>query len=83
MPRYFFHIRDRELFVPDEEGSIFEDFETARSEAFESARELAAQVVASGQLVDGQRVELTDEQGQVLLAVPYRFVLRLPPATSI
>jgi hypothetical protein len=33
MPRYFFHIRDRELLIRDEEGIELEDAEAERGRA--------------------------------------------------
>ena len=72
MPQYFFHIRDGETLIQDEEGAFFEDFETARSEAYSSARDLAADQLRGGVNVSPSVVQLTDETGMVLLAVPLR-----------
>lgn len=67
MPIYFFHMQDGENSAKDEEGAVFEDVETAASEARQSAREWALQLIRSGQKIDKQVMEMVDEQGRVRL----------------
>ena len=76
MPTYFFHMQDGENSAKDEEGSVFEDVETAASEARASAREWALQLIGSGQKIEGQVLEMLDEVGRVQLALPLRLVIR-------
>jgi hypothetical protein len=75
MPKFFFHIRDGQTLIRDEEGAVFQDLETAFSEARESARDLAMQKAKGGEWAVGDAVELTDMHGKVLLAVPLRTFL--------
>lgn len=75
MPAYFFHMQDGENSAKDEEGSVFEDVETAASEARASAREWALQLICSGQKIEGQVLEMLDEEGKVRLSLPLRLVI--------
>jgi hypothetical protein len=63
VPRFFFHIHDDEDTVPDTEGMVFLDVETARREGEQSARELLAADIRAGRAVDRQRVEVVQEDG--------------------
>ena len=77
MSRYFFHIRDGERLIEDPEGTDLPDLAAARDEAVLAARFLMSEKVKAGQVLDGQRFEITDEAGQVLDVLPFRAVLRL------
>jgi hypothetical protein len=68
MPRYFFHILHPDSSSPilDDEGAEFEDYEAAKHEAVESARDLAIDAIKRGNKVDGFAVEIMDEAGKVL-----------------
>ncbi len=75
MPKYFFHIRTSDTFSPDDRGVDFPDVEAAKREAFTAAREMIADMVLDGDPIDGMRFEVTDESGNVVLTLPFRFVL--------
>lgn len=75
MPLYFFHMQDGENTAKDEEGSVFEDVETAASEARASAREWALQLIRSGQKIDKQVMEMVDAEGRVRLSLPLRQII--------
>jgi hypothetical protein len=67
MPRYFFHIRQGEDLIPDDEGAEFEDLEAARVEAAHSCRDLAVQEIRrGGSPVMFCTVEIWDESGKLL-----------------
>ena len=51
--RYFFHIRDLDGRISDEEGSELPDMAAARDEARATARDLAMEDLKRGQAVDG------------------------------
>ena len=65
MPRYYFHIRDCEHFIRDDEGSELRDAEHARSEAIKDIQDLIAQNLRSGFPISGLKVEIEDETGPV------------------
>lgn len=48
MARYFFHLRDGDTLLPDDEGIELRDLEDARSYAIESARQLLSEAALSG-----------------------------------
>ncbi|MBB3452707.1 hypothetical protein FHT86_000963 [Rhizobium sp. BK313] len=75
MPKYYFHIRTSDTFLPDDRGFDFPDFEAAKREAMTAAREMIAEMVIDGDPIDGMRFEVTDESGNVVLTLPFRFVL--------
>jgi hypothetical protein len=67
MLRYFFHIRRaNDDLVADDEGAEFEDFESAKHEAVETIRDLAAEAIKSGDKFKGLSVEIADDTGKVL-----------------
>ena len=72
MPKYFFHIRDQNHLVPDEEGMEFPDFAAAQAEARNSARDLLAQCVKEHRPVGGLQLEVTDNVGRTLETLPLR-----------
>jgi hypothetical protein len=76
MPLFYFHMREGGNLIKDEEGRLFEDVETAAGEARASAKDWAIQLIRSGQTIDGQAIEMTDENGVVRLALPIRLVIQ-------
>ncbi|MEP7241165.1 MAG: hypothetical protein ABI697_09805 [Devosia sp.] len=77
-PRFFFHIRDGEGTIEDEEGGDFADLDAARAEARQSARDILADQIREGGELDGQIVVIADEAGLVLDEVPFRSVIKFP-----
>ena len=76
MPRYYFHLYNHDR-IPDEEGVDLPDLAAARQEAVLSARELMAADVARGRLQLDQRIEVTDENSRIVLAVPFRDTIEI------
>jgi len=76
MPRFFFHLRDGES-VEDPDGMFLPDAEMARLEAIRSARDIMAEDVRRGRLSLASLIEVTDEQGEPILAVPFREVIEI------
>lgn len=70
--RYFFHLRSDEGFEEDEEGMEFSTLEEAESEARKAAREMVAEIVLRGGLVDGRAFEISDVSHAVLKVVRFR-----------
>lgn len=78
MPRYYFHIRSSDGLIPDPDGTELPDLPAAHAEAVSAARELLANLLRAGKVLDGQTFEISDDRGQVLDRLPFRSVLRLP-----
>jgi hypothetical protein len=78
MPHYYFHIRSSAGLILDPEGTEMPDLDAALTEAERSARELLADLLKSGSVLDGQMFEISDADGTVLARLPFRNVLRLP-----
>ena len=71
MARYFFHLRDGDTLLPDDEGLELRDLEAVRSYAFESARQLLSQAVLSGKAGSvRQQIQVLDEGGRTVLTTP-------------
>ena len=77
MPRYYLHIRDGGELIEDMEGVDLPGVISAKDEAEQAARELLADKVRSGEIVDGQKFEICDAWGNRMLTVPFRSVLKL------
>ncbi|MDB5645823.1 hypothetical protein [Methylobacterium sp.] len=77
MPRYFLNIRDGADVIEDLEGSILPDIEAACREAVAAARDILAEKLRAGEVMDGQVFEITDEAGIVRARLPLKEALRL------
>jgi hypothetical protein len=73
---FFFHLRDGES-ADDPDGMYLPDTRTARLEAIRSARDIMAEDVRRGRLSLSFRIEVTDENGEPILAVPFREVVTI------
>ena len=70
MPRFFFHIRDGES-IDDPDGMYLPDTRSAHLEAVRSARDIMAEDVRRGRLPLSSWIEVTDENGEAIFAVPF------------
>lgn len=77
MPRYYFHIRSHDDFVEDPEGVVLKGDGEAREEAIDAAREMLAERVRKGEVIDGHVFDVRDEDGTKVFSLPFRDVLRL------
>jgi hypothetical protein len=66
MSRYYFHIRDGDSLIHDDEGMECRDLAAAMEEALFTARDLALTALASGTLRAPATVEIEDEDGNVV-----------------
>lgn len=64
--RYYFHIRDRDRMIADEEGVELPSLATAIQEATLAARALLADAAADGDDISHQVIEVTDTEGIVV-----------------
>ena len=74
MARYYFHIRDHALRIPDDEGLELSGIGAARTEALLSVDDLASANLRSG-TINSTMVEIADWRGEVIAALPIRRVL--------
>jgi hypothetical protein len=72
MPRYFFHVRDGdEVLLDDEEGEEHANLDEVRKAATEGARDMLGEAALSGKAASlRQRIEVADETGKTVLTVP-------------
>ncbi len=78
MPRFFFNIRDGES-IDDPDGMYLPDTRSARLEALRSARDVMAEDVRRGRLRLLSCIEVTDENGEAIFAVPFREAVDIDP----
>lgn len=72
MPRFYFHLHN-DMDAPDEEGLNFDDLATARVYTIHLARFTAAEEIKeTGRLVPDHRIDIENEQGEVLDTVLFR-----------
>jgi Domain of unknown function (DUF6894) len=76
MPRFFFNMRNGES-IDNPDGIFLPDTRSARLEAIRSARDIMAEEVRRGHLSLSHRIEVTDENGEPVLAVPFREVVEI------
>ena len=71
MARYFFHLRNGDTLLADDEGEELRDLEAARSYAIESARQLLSQAALSGNAGSvRQLIQVLDDGGRTVLTTP-------------
>jgi hypothetical protein len=75
MTRYYFHIRDELVVIPDDEGLDLLDMHAARIEARLSALDLGMAEIRKGCGVDRRAIEIADRKGKILETVPIRAFL--------
>ena len=73
--RYYFHIRDLDGLIPDEEGSELSNIADARMEARASALDFAMNDLRCGHRIDERRIEIANEDGRILETVSVRDVI--------
>ena len=71
MARYYFHIRDHERLIVDEEGLELESLEDAIAEARRDAFAMVTDGRASGEELSYQVMEVTGEDGTLHTTVPF------------
>jgi hypothetical protein len=75
MGRFYFHIKDGDELVPDEEGIELSDHAAATREALLTARELLANGIKAGRTNVPEAVVIVDETGQALEVLPLVTIL--------
>jgi hypothetical protein len=78
LPQYHFNVRDRRGVTQDIEGNSFDYLGEALDEAKATARDLALQLIDNPSPLEDLCVEVTDEDGTVLAALPVEEVLKHP-----
>jgi hypothetical protein len=76
MPPYYFHLYN-DMVVMDEEGRELPDMAAAREHAIEGARSLMAEQIMAGRLRLQHRIEVADEEGRVLMTIPFRELVNI------
>ena len=77
MPRYFFHFQDGPARLTDPEGVALPDSEAAWYHGVRSAREIVDQDLRVGAVRPNCRLEVLDEAGEQVWAVPFDEVIGL------
>jgi len=76
MPRYFFHVKDEQGWIKDEEGLELPDLAAAMKEADGTAVDLAKAAIRESRPVDGRTVVVFDDQGQPVYLLPVKQTIR-------
>lgn len=71
MARFFFHLRNSTGYVKDEEGEDLPDLKAARNSAVASVRSIISEESKSGCVDLRGRIEVADEAGHTVLALPF------------
>lgn len=70
VPLFFFHVYDDDVTI-DAEGAVLPDEGAAQKRAIVEARQLACHEVLLGHLGLHHRIEVTNDQGQVVASVEF------------
>lgn len=74
--RYFLNIRRNGVLLADPDGTEAVDITAARAEAVAAARELVAERLKRGEVLNGDAVEISDEDGNLIETVSFMSVFR-------
>ena len=75
MPRYYFHVKEPEGTLKDDEGIDFETLDEVKEEAVTAAREIVSDLVLSGRGVGDKSFVVEDETDDTVLTYPFRLAL--------
>jgi hypothetical protein len=75
MGRFYFHLREGDELIPDEDGQDLPDVSEALREALLTARELLAEAIKSGKEQVPDALVVVDETGRAIETVPLAIVL--------
>ncbi|KKX25339.1 hypothetical protein [Rhizobium sp. LC145] len=76
MPKFYFHVRKGGVLERDRIGAELPSVTIAYEEAVGAAREILAEKVRLGEVIDGESFVISNEQGSVVGELPFRSVLR-------
>jgi hypothetical protein len=81
MPKYFIHVRQRGRLAKDKEGKCYPSLKAAQREAVRAVREMAAQTVSAGKVLDlSSRLEIVDAEGALLSVVTFKTAIPIRDA---
>jgi hypothetical protein len=73
MPIYFIHVYQRGRLAEDKDGKHFANLKAAELEAIHAAREMGAQRVRAGRVLDlASRLEIVDATGRLVSVVTFK-----------
>jgi hypothetical protein len=75
MPRYYFHVKEPDGTINDDEGIDFDTFDEVKKEAAQAAREVVSELVQSGKEIGDKTFVVEDETGETVLTYPFRLAL--------
>jgi hypothetical protein len=82
MPRFFFNLSSQGNFSPDDTGTEFSSLEAAYLDTCEAILDIAVEKLRAGQNPAKDAFEIADEQGNVLMEVPFSEVFWPAAATN-
>ncbi len=71
IPRYYFHVRNGNGLVEDDEGRNLPDRDTARAEALKGVRSMLSEDVLSGFLDLQGTIDVVEEAGEPVLSLDF------------
>jgi hypothetical protein len=75
MGRFYFHLREGDTFIPDDEGQDLPDVSDALREAMLTARDVLAEAIIAGKDEVPDAVVIADEAGRPVETFPIAVVL--------
>ena len=71
MPRFSFHVRNGGELIPDNEGVDLPNVDSAADQCRRIVQEVLNEDAFRGELVANRQFEITDEQGGLVLIIPF------------
>jgi hypothetical protein len=77
MPHFYLHIRNGGGYDEDPEGQELPDLDAARLAAIDGVRSVLSEELRQGQVDLNGAIEIADDDGNILLIVPFRDAVQL------
>lgn len=74
MRRYYFHVKQGDDMLADEEGDEFPDLDAVRECALLSARQLFGDEIKDGKPFEDQTVIVKDDAGETVMTISFKDV---------
>jgi hypothetical protein len=83
MPRFYLHLRDHSDELLDPDGCEFIDLDAVRRAVVASARDVLANEIKSGGLIDFRfRIDAEDSDGEVVYTLPFSNAVTIIPQAA-
>ena len=75
--KLFFNFRDRNFFIKDTGGAVFESLSVAQRVAEKTVGDIVGKLVLKGEKIGAEALEIRRDDGEVLAIAPFKKAIKL------